>query len=74
MVSLLLSLAFSPCISLSRTSLKAVWRFEPVEELTAGMVSFNEPMRLRHVATNLFLAVDLLRPAVKVRRRAAVHV
>jgi len=48
------------------TYTQAVWRFEPVEELKAGVVYFNEPLRLRHVATNLFLAIDLEEPGVKV--------
>ena len=40
-------------------SAKSVWRFEPVEALSGGVVAFESKVRIKHVATNKFLAVSL---------------
>jgi len=40
-------------------SAKSVWRFEPVEALSGDVVAFGNKVRIKHVATNKFLAVSL---------------
>ena len=50
---------------------QAVWRFEPLDVLSATTVGFDTPMRIRHVASNKYLCVDSSRPAVRTEEARA---